>query len=72
MVGDVKYDYWAYPTFVFGKPTGGSILQIGYPPCSVGKGPIELITTGYPPFDVSYGANIRRPEAILVLSIPTP
>ena len=31
-----------------------------------------LITTGYPPFDVSCGWGSRRSEAILFLSILTP
>ena len=48
------------------------IPQIGYPPGRVAGVPIELITTGYPPFDVSYGLDSRRPEASLVLSILAP
>ena len=32
---------------------------------------MELITTGYPPFDVSYGWDTRRSEDILILSILT-
>ena len=51
---------------------GGSIPRIGYPPGGVGNGPIKLTTTGYPKFDVFYGWDTRRPEAILDLSILTP
>ena len=72
MVRGVKYSHFAYPAFVFDRPTGGSNPSIGYPPGEVGNGYIELITTGNAPFDVSYGLDSRRPEAILALSILTP
>ena len=58
-------------SFVFNKPTGGIAHRIGYPPGGVGNGPIELITAGYPPFEVSYGWDTRRSADILILSILT-
>ena len=69
----MKYTYCAYPTIVFGKPDGVSIPQIGHPQRGVGGGAhIELATTGYPTFDVSYGWAYQRPWATLGLSILTP